>query len=284
MEPEGTERQQAPPELEPAASPMQGQPAPRAVLQVAPAWHTVVLVAGVVALSVHGASRFALHRGPVDRLATYAMTALMEAALFGWVLLGLHLGRTPLRSLLGGFSFRPRAVAQDMGVAAVFWIASLCVLGSIGVAWAGVEKAMAHPAPVAPAHGQPPAYSSSQMESLRALKELAPEGAGEIAAWALLCVLVGFVEELVFRGYLQRQFIALARGGLVTGVLLSASVFGAAHAYQGARNMVMLAVFGVLFSVLALYRRSLRAGMMAHCWHDLFAGLALALLKSAHVI
>jgi len=46
----------------------------------------------------------------------------------------------------------------------------------------------------------------------------------------------------------------------------------------------MLTVFGVLFSVLALYRRSLRAGMFAHSWHDLLAGLALALLKSTHVI
>jgi hypothetical protein len=48
--------------------------------------------------------------------------------------------------------------------------------------------------------------------------------------------------------------------------------------------MVLLAVFGVLFSVLALFRRSLRAGMFAHGWHDLIAGLALALLKSSHLI
>ncbi len=47
--------------------------------------------------------------------------------------------------------------------------------------------------------------------------------------------------------------------------------------------MVLLAVFGVLFSLLALYRRSLRAGLFAHVWHDLFAGLALALLRSSHI-
>jgi hypothetical protein len=40
----------------------------------------------------------------------------------------------------------------------------------------------------------------------------------------------------------------------------------------------------VLFSVLAIFRRSLRAGMLAHSWHDLIAGLVLALLKSRHFI
>ena len=95
---------------------------------------------------------------------------------------------------------------------------------------------------------------------------------------------MGFVEEVVFRGYLQRQFIGWARGGVVAGVLASAVVFGGAHAYQGVRNIALLTVFGVLFSLLALYRRSLRAGMFAHSWHDLIAGLALALLKSSHLI
>jgi membrane protease YdiL (CAAX protease family) len=92
----------------------------------------------------------------------------------------------------------------------------------------------------------------------------------------MLCLLVGFVEETVFRGYLQRQFIGWARGGLATGVLASAVVFGSAHGYQGARNMVLLAVFGVLFS--------LRAGIFAHAWHDFIAGLALALLRSRHIL
>jgi membrane protease YdiL (CAAX protease family) len=67
-------------------------------------------------------------------------------------------------------------------------------------------------------------------------------------------------------------------------VLFSALVFGGAHAYQGVRSMMMLAVFGALFSFLALFRGSLRAGMFAHSWHDLIAGLALALLKSYHLI
>jgi membrane protease YdiL (CAAX protease family) len=128
------------------------------------------------------------------------------------------------------------------------------------------------------------APDAAQEQELRAVAQLAPSNAREIAAWTLLCMLVGVVEEIVFRGYLQRQFIAWSRGQVAAGVALSALMFGAAHAYQGLRNMVLLGVFGALFSLLALYRRSLRAGMFAHGWHDLIAGLALALLKSQHII
>jgi hypothetical protein len=48
--------------------------------------------------------------------------------------------------------------------------------------------------------------------------------------------------------------------------------------------MVLLAVFGALFSVLAIFRRGLRAGIFAHSWHDLIAGLALAFLRAHHLL
>ena len=89
----------------------------------------------------------------------------------------------------------------------------------------------------------------------------------------LLCALVGIAEELVFRGYLQQQFTAWARGAAAAGVVFSAMMFGAAHGYEGARAMFLLAVFGAFFSLLALFRRNLRAGIFAHSWHDAIAGL-----------
>jgi hypothetical protein len=45
------------------------------------------------------------------------------------------------------------------------------------------------------------------------------------------------------------------------------------------RKVALPAVFGVLFNLLELRRRSRRAGMFAHGWHDLFAGVTLALLS-----
>ena len=269
---------------------------PSASTAVAPAWHTIVLVAGILALSIHSASSFSAAHGPINRLRSYGFTAAMEAGIFAWVVVGLRLKKTSLRSLLGSCPLNFRSITQDLGFALIFWITSLMVLGSLGMAWSGVAAALTHRPPLTRAAeaakpiGQAEKAEQtlrpdpSQLEAVRALAQLAPATGEEIAAWTLLCLLAGFVEEVVFRGYLQRQFIHWARGGVGMGVLASAVLFGAAHAYQGVRGMALIAVFGALFSLLALYRRSLRAGIFAHAWHDLITGLTLALLRSTHVI
>jgi hypothetical protein len=264
--------------------------APAALVAIAPPWHTAVLVASIVAFTIHGASRFSVAHAEVNRLATDSLTAAMEALLLAWVLFGLRLKKIPPCALLGSCALSLHSIAEDLSFAAVFWMISLMVLGTLSMAWSRAESAQAHrPATTYAAGeagkaGQSLANDSSKLESLRALKQLAPANGREIAAWILLCMLVGFTEEIVFRGYLQRQFIGWARGSVGWGVLASAVVFGSAHAYEGARGMVLITVFGVLFSLLALYRRSLRAGIFAHAWHDLIAGLAIALLRSNHVI
>jgi membrane protease YdiL (CAAX protease family) len=248
---------------------------------VAPAWHTILLVAAVLAVSIHGASRFSVQHNPTNRLATYGYTIAMELAMLGWIILGLRLRKTPLRSLLGAFSFNFRALVVDIAFALVFWICSLMVLGTLAIAWSGIEAAVAHGQPASPI-GQQPALNASQEKTLRALTQLAPSNGEEIAAWALLCLVAGVVEEISFRGYLQRQFIAWTNGRVTAGVLLSALCFGFAHAYQGLRGIFLIAVFGALFSLLALYRRSLRAGMFAHTWQDFLVGVAIAFFKSHH--
>ena len=264
--------------------------APAAPAAIAPPWHTAVLVASIVVFSIHGASRYSAAHGDINRLATYSFTAAMEALLLAWVLFGLRLKKIPLRSLLSSRALSLHSIAEDLSFAMGFWMISLIVLGTLSMAWSRAESALAHrPATTYAAGeagkaGQSLAYDPSKLESLRALKQIAPANGREIATWILLCMLVGFTEEIVFRGYLQRQFIGWARGSVGWGVLASAVVFGSAHAYEGARGMVLITVFGVLFSLLALYRRSLRAGIFAHAWHDLIAGLVIALLSSKHVI
>jgi membrane protease YdiL (CAAX protease family) len=263
-------------------------PAPSAPSTIAPAWHTILLVAVIITLSIHGASRLSAIHGELNRLATYGLTAATEAAMLAWVLLGLRFKKIPFLSLLGSCPVNLRSIAADLGFALLFWFASLMVLGSLSVAWSGVEAALAHRTPATHTAGQsaqsPLAPDPSRLEAVRELARLAPANGREITAWALLCMIVGFIEEIVFRGYLQRQFSGWARGRVATGVLVSAVVFGAAHGYQGLRSMVLLSVFGALFSLLALYRRSLRAGIFAHAGHDFVAGLALALLRSSHIL
>lgn len=263
--------------LSPDVVPSSSQPG---ALPVAPAWHTVVLILGIVALSVEGALQLSGQQHDINRLQTYSFTAATELCMLGWVYFGLRLQHLRLRSLLGSVSTRISDIAADIGFALVFWIASLLILASLGLFWM-MADAWIHHRRLIPA-GNQLTPDPSQQHTLHTLSQLAPSNAVEVAGWIVLCIIAGIAEEIVFRGYLQRQFTAWTRGATVAGFILSSLLFGAAHGYQGARNMFLLAVFGLLFSILAWLRRSLRAGIIAHSWHDLLAGLALALLKAHH--
>jgi uncharacterized protein len=264
------------------------QPAPEPSIPrraLAPVWHTVLLVLFILFVSLRGVYRHpgANGAGVTNRLTTYGVTAVMELALAGWVVLGLRLRKIPIRSLFGTALNDFHSIAFDLGIAAVFWIGSLMALASVALVWVSIETAVTHRH--APIHaGQPFAPDASQQTATKAVLALAPTNGREIAAWVALCLLVGVAEELVFRGYLQQQFTAWARGAAGAGVVFSAITFGAAHGYEGVRSMFLLSVFGAFFSLLALYRRSLRAGIFAHSWHDIAAGLTIALLHSRHIV
>jgi len=257
-------------------------------MPIAPAWHTVMLVLAIIVVSALG---FMRHTGPhgavvVDRLHTYGTTAILELVLIGWVALGLKLRGVRLRSLFGKVSIDLKAIFVDFGIAIVFWVLSMMALATVAMMWISVESWITHkPIPVqTDKSGKPVMPTPADDRAAKAVVQLAPENGKEVAAWLMLCMLVGVAEELVFRGYLQTQFTAWAKGAAAAGVVFSALIFGAAHGYEGARAMFMLTVFGAFFSLLALFRRNLRAGIFAHSWHDAVAGLAVALLHARHVL
>ena len=252
------------------------------VAPIAPLWHTVVLVTGILAISIGGRNQLShLHREQ-NRLLTYGSTIFVEVLMLGWVALGLKLRRVPFRSLFGDVARGLRGLGIDLAVAFAFWISALMVLGTLGLMWTGVEYAIQHRH--APTARQPIEPTAAEQQTVRTLAGLAPSTPAEFVWWIVLCFSAGFIEETVFRGYIQQQFTALAGGRIVAGVAISAVLFGAAHGYQGMRNMILLAVFGALFSLLAIFRRSLRAGIFAHGWHDMIAGIALAALRSHHLV
>ena len=74
-------------------------------------------------------------------------------------------------------------------------------------------------------------------------------------------IVAGVCEEIVFRGYLQRQ--------LPIGVASQAIVFGVSHGYQGVRSIINITVIGLLFGVAAKWRRGLVPGMIAHAATDI---------------
>jgi CAAX protease family protein len=111
----------------------------------------------------------------------------------------------------------------------------------------------------------------------QAARLLAPQGSLESLLWIALAVTAGICEETIFRGYLQRQFVAWTRSAPV-GVLLSAALFGAGHIYQGAKATVVIGVYGLMFGILAEARQNLRPGIITHAWHDAITGLVIRFL------
>jgi uncharacterized protein len=227
---------------------------------IAPWWHCCLLIAIIVTASAFGSMHSAKSSMASHHLANYEVTLVWEWALAGLAYWGIRLRKTPLRLVLGE---RRRGVNEfliDVAAAGLFWIFSLMVLAALAVILSFLH------------------LESAQKQ----ISQLAPASVAEAALWIALSISAGICEEFVFRGYLQQQF-ARATGRPWVGVLVSALLFGSAHGYEGIAGMLMITVFGALFSLLAIKRNSLRAGMIAHGWHDSFTGLLLWALKRAHV-
>jgi len=98
-----------------------------------------------------------------------------------------------------------------------------------------------------------------------------PSGFVEVFVWIVLSVSAGICEEIVYRGYLQRQFRTATRS-IVAAVILQAVVFGSVHVYQGWKHVLVIVPLGILYGALVAWRGNLRASMMAHTWSDIFEG------------
>lgn len=230
---------------------------------LAPLWHTAALIVLLLTYSYFGSSGNTSapgHAMPEKLLIfQYAITMIFEGFLLFWVWLGLHMKGMRLRELIGGRWNSPEDFLIELGIAIGFWVVAMGVLIGLGFAL-GLT-------------------SPSQQKSAKQLADLiAPQGAATIVMWVFLSAIAGFVEEIVFRGYLQRQ-LGVITNSVAAGVVFSAVLFGCGHGYEGTRRMVLIAVYGVLFGLLALWRKSLRPGMIAHAWHDGFTGILLRIIS-----
>jgi hypothetical protein len=62
-------------------------------------------------------------------------------------------------------------------------------------------------------------------------------------------------------------------GLLVDSYYDKAGLFGISHGYQGLEACVKIAIGGALFGLLALWRSSLRPGIVAHAGTDILGGI-----------
>jgi CAAX protease family protein len=175
----------------------------------------------------------------------YLSVTLLNGLLALFVWKGIRARGVSVAALIGGRWGSLRECLRDLGIAVLFWGAFAAV------AW-GMHGLLGH-------------------GDENSVDVLLPRTALEISVWIVTSASAGFCEELVFRGYVQRQALALSQSA---GVAVAAQglVFGMMHAYQGWRAVVSISVLGMMFGGLAVWRKTLRIGMVAHAWQDVWAG------------
>jgi len=222
---------------------------------VASSLHTILLIAvlgGWTFWSKIHADHLRAAANP-NRLQFYLTILLFEWFLFALAVAGVRLSGASVLLVLGDHWHSARQVLRDIGIAAAFWVVALGLLWILGKLLRVGEQ-------------------GGNMQFMF------PHGGVEITVWIALSVTAGICEEAIFRGYLQRQFMALTRNA-PAGILLSGTAFGAAHAYQGVRMVILISLFGTMFGILSYWRGSVRPGMIAHAWQDSLGGVVGSLMK-----
>lgn len=242
-----------------ASSNVEGPQKPPQIASWGRLWGFILIGAGVVALgflaqhsptgSGTGATpgQFASHGQAIH---VYLGLIAMDWALLYYCWVAVHHSGGNLETLSGGRWTSWKSVGVDVLIALPFW--ALWEGAAFGVHWL-VDPRM------------------PGAESVKSFGSLLPQTWLEILVWVAVSITAGICEELAFRGFLQRQIHALS-GNIVVAVLAQGVVFGLFHAYQGWRNVVVISVLGIMFGMLAAWRKNLRANIIVHSWADIWGG------------
>jgi uncharacterized protein len=218
---------------------------------IAPGWHTLSIVLVFAYFSVRQAMQVnnaAVAQGPMPHgamLRAYALNIALEWGMAYWAWAGVHWRGGNLDTLTGGRWISWRSLLADVAIAIPFWIVWELTAWAVHLA---VDRVNTPTAPYQP-----------------------PSGIAEVTTWVLLSISAGVCEEILYRGYLQKQFGA-ATGSIAAGVILQGAVFGLSHTYQGWKQVIVITALGILYGAFAAWRRNLRANVIAHAWSDIFEG------------
>ena len=215
-------------------------------LPIAAGWHTFAVVLVLLVISL--ISIWPRTLGPllprVGRTTTYITMILMEWLVLAFVWWGVRRGGFKFRELIGGKATFVSTL-NDIGIAVVFMVVAGIILRALFALVVAVPSRMF---------------------------PLLPRGPTELLLFLALSLTAGVCEEIIWRGYLQKQFTAFT-GNVLAGTIIQAVIFGVAHGYQGLKYMSAITVYGYMLGLLAHWRRSLRPGMIAHGLQDSLVGL-----------
>ena len=213
---------------------------------IAPLWHTVIVLAALTGLELAVARSETLpFVGAYGKGAGYVWIIVFEWVIVGFIHFGVSRSGMSLHDLIGGNWARPVAILRDAAVSLAFLVIIFVVGQGLG--------------------------NLLQAEPNTAVRNLIPRSLTQVFLFLTLTLTAGFCEEVIYRGYLQHQFAALTQSAL-GGIVLQALAFGAGHTYQGWRFVLIIAVIGTMFGLLAHRCRSLRPGMVAHFLQDSIGG------------
>jgi len=227
---------------------------PRALL--ASRRHTLIFLAiclaitAVSALNANHGSPQGAPASSTQMLQVYLWMIGLEWLWVRFVYKGMQAQRRSMLEFIGRPWFTPRQLAGDLLYAALAF--------GFSYAWfVGAQHLLSH----GEAASNP-------------LLPTAPSGVAGIVVWIGLSLSAGICEEIVFRGYLQRQLAALS-GSTSLAIAGQAIVFGVAHGYEGMGAVIRIVVYGLVMGMLAQWRGNIRAGVLAHAAWDILAGLGL---------
>ena len=211
--------------------------------------HTLLVLAIVAVLTLLGIAQLgttAVTPGPrSSRVVPYLVLIALQWLWVRFVRAGMNARGHALSELTGGRWASRRQLVSDVLFAIAAFVAAHGAAELLKIALGGVESNTAF---------------------------LLPEGLTESALWVCVSIAAGVSEEIVFRGYLQRQLTAVT-GSAAAAVLLQALIFGISHGYQGLKSMAITGAYGLVLGLVAWYRGNVRAGMLAHAVTDIVGGL-----------
>jgi uncharacterized protein len=220
---------------------------------IASPWHTAIVV-GIAALNAYRGAIYAAQSraglGP-SRSYMYLRTMVFECLFLAIVALGVRLRGKSLQTIFGQHWPSVKQMLRDAGIGLGLLFVSLLV-------------------------GSLPGGQSAPPD--RSIAFLLPQSSREMFLWIALSMVAGICEEAIYRGYLQRQLVALTHN-VAAGIVIAGAAFGAVHAYQGWSRALVIGVSAILFGVLAEWRGTVRPGMFAHSLQDGIAPLLIKLLR-----
>jgi membrane protease YdiL (CAAX protease family) len=217
---------------------------------IAPWWHTVLVLVPLAIMSVASWHQHGLPNAHVPGLGSRlsAYFTVLVAEWFQVLLIWLALRRRGISigSLVLGRWQTLDSFFRDLGISVGFLVVAIPLTGLLFHLIGG--------------------DTSSNVANIT------PKTVFELMVWLILATTGGgFCEELIFRGYLMRQFSAWT-GSRLFAVVLQGVVFGLAHGFYG-RAMVVVMVHGCVLGLLASWRKSLLPGMLAHGLQDTIGGV-----------